>query len=142
MNVDIAAIREILKQYAMNISNDDFDSWISLWADDGTALPPDAPVCVGKEQIRRAVEPEFDAFSMQMDIVNIEDSRVYGELGFTRCKNILKVTPKAGGETVNAMPDGKALTLYKRQSDDSWKIIYDCYNSSVQENPPSGIALP
>jgi len=30
---------------------------------------------------------------------------------------------------------GKALTLYQRQSDGSWKIIYDCYNSSVPGNP-------
>ena len=95
-------------------------------------MPPGGPVCVGKELIRRAVEPDFDALSMQMDILGIEDARVYGDLGLTRCKYTLQVTPKSGGETVSAMPVGKALTLYERQSDGSWKIIYDCYNSSVQ----------
>jgi steroid delta-isomerase-like uncharacterized protein len=44
------------------------------------------------------------------------------------------MTPKAGGETIHAMRDGKALTLYERQSDGSWKIVYDCFNSNV---PPT-----
>jgi uncharacterized protein (TIGR02246 family) len=135
METDIAAIREVLKQYAMSVSNDDFGSWISLWADDGTAMPPDAPVCIGKEQIRKTVKPDFDELSMKMNILSIEDTRVHGDLGLTRCKYNLKVTPKTGGETIDAMPDGKALTLYQRQSDGSWKIIYDCYNSSVPEIP-------
>jgi hypothetical protein len=41
------------------------------------------------------------------------------------------MTPKAGGETINAVPDAKDLCLYERQSDGSWKIIYDCNNSNV-----------
>jgi len=52
-------------------------------------------------------------------------------LGLTRCTYTLTMTPKAGGETINAMPDGKALTLLERQSDGSWKIVYDCFNSNV-----------
>jgi len=41
------------------------------------------------------------------------------------------MTPKAGGETIHAMPDAKALTLYERQPDGSWKIVYDCFNSNL-----------
>jgi len=58
-----------------------------------------------------------------------------GDFGLTRCKYTLKMTPKAGGETINAMPEGKALTLYERQSDGSWKIAFDCFNSSVAPQP-------
>ena len=70
---------------------------------------------------------------MDLDIVihSIEDVKVYGDLGLTRCTYTLKLTPKAGGETINAMPDGKTLSLFERQSDGSWKMVYDCFNSSA-----------
>jgi ketosteroid isomerase-like protein len=41
------------------------------------------------------------------------------------------LTPKEGGDRIEAMPDGKALTLYERQSDGTWKIVCDCFNSNV-----------
>jgi len=135
MEADIAAVREVLNQYAVAVNNGDFELWMSLWADDGTQMPPDAPVSIGKEQIRKAVEPDFTEMIMEMAILSIEDARVHGDLGLTRCRYTLKATPRAGGETVNAMPDGKALTLYERQSDGCWKIVYDCYNSSVPAIP-------
>ena len=43
----------------------------------------------------------------------------------------LKATLKEGGDPLDVMPDGKALTLYERQSDGSWKIVYDCFNSNT-----------
>ena len=131
METDIAAIREVLNQYAVGISTGDFDLWMSLWTDDGRQMPPDAPACVGKEQIRKEMKPAFDEMSMEMAILSVEDTKIYRDFGLTRCKYTLKMTPQAGGETINAMPEGKALTLYERQSDGSWKIAFDCFNSSV-----------
>jgi uncharacterized protein (TIGR02246 family) len=126
-------IKEVLNQYAVACNNDDLDLWISLWADDGTRMPPNAPATVGKEQLREAVKPAFEAMNLDMTI-HIEEAKVYGDLGLTRCTFTLKMTPKAGGEEIVFEPDGKALTLYERQSDGSWKIVYDCFNSNV---PPS-----
>ena len=69
--------------------------------------------------------------TFNLSITSIDDVRVYGDLGITYCNYTFAMTPKVGGETINAMPDGKALTLYKKQSDGTWKIIYDCDNSNV-----------
>ncbi|NIN65993.1 MAG: SgcJ/EcaC family oxidoreductase [Anaerolineae bacterium] len=126
-------IKEVLNQYAVACNTGDFDLWISLWADDGTRMPSNAPATVGKEQLREALKPDFEAMNLDMTI-HIEEAKVYGDLGLTRCTYTLKMTPKAGGEEIIAQPDGKALTLYERQSDGSWKIVYDCFNSNV---PPS-----
>lgn len=50
---------------------------------------------------------------MNMDInIHIEDAKVYEDLRLTRCTYTLKITPKAGGETIT-MSDGKFLTLMK-----------------------------
>ncbi len=129
IEADIAAIKEVLPQYAVAVNTGDFDLWISLWADDGVQMPPGAPARIGKEQIGEAVKPAFD--KMNRDItIHIKEAKVYGDLGLTRCTYTLKMTPKAGGETIT-LPEGKALTLYERQSDGSWKIIYDCFNSNA-----------
>ena len=131
MNTDIAAIREVLNQYALGCTTGDFDHWMSLWDDNGVQMPPDAPTNVGKEEIRRAMKPEFDELDMNLAIRSIEDVAIFGDLGLTRCVYSLEITPKAGGDVVAAMPEGKALTLYRKQSDGTWKIVYDCFNSSV-----------
>ena len=73
--------------------------------------------------------------NMELTILSIEDAKIYGDLGLTRCIYTLKVTPKSGGETINVMAPGKALTLYERQAKGDWKIAYDCFNSSVPANP-------
>jgi len=129
IEADISAIKEVLPQYAVGINTGDFELWISLWADDGVQMPPGAPARIGKEQIGEAAKPAFD--KMNRDItIHIKEAKVYGDLGLTRCTYTLKMTPKAGGETIT-LPEGKALTLYERQSDGSWKIIYDCFNSNA-----------
>ena len=80
------------------------------------------------------MKPVFDQMNLDIAIACIEDAKVYGDLGLTRCDYRLDATPKAGGETIQVMRDGKALTLYERQSDGSWRIVYDCFNSNV---PPT-----
>jgi len=127
---DIAAVKDMLNQYAKGCRTGDFDFWMSLWADDGVQMPPDAPARVGKEQIRENMKPVFDQFNLKIG-VDIVEGKVYGDLGLTRCTYTLDLSPKAGGETIHAMSDGKALTVYGRQSDGSWKIVYDCFNSNV-----------
>ena len=131
MDADIAAIKEVLNQYAAGCTTGDFDLWISLWADKGIQMPPDAPANVGKEEILREMKPEFDELDMNLELLSVEDARIFGDLGLTRCVYRLEVAPKAGGETIAAMPEGKALTLYEKQSDGTWKIVYDCFNSSI-----------
>ena len=131
MEDDINAIKGVLGQLEASCNSGDFDLWISLWADDGIQMPPETPARIGKEQIREGMKPAFDQMNLEITIHSIVDAQVHGDLGLTQCTYTLKLTPKEGGETINAMPDGKALTLYRRQSDGSWKVAYDCFNSNA-----------
>jgi len=128
---DITAIKEMLNQYSVAVNTGDFDLWISFWTDEGIQMPPDTPARIGKAQILEAMKPTFDQMTLDIAITSIEDAKVYGDLGLTYCIYTFAVTPKAGGETIIVIPDGKALTLYERQTDGSWKIAYDCFNSNV-----------
>lgn len=131
MTSDVSAITEVLNQYAESCTNGDFERWMSLWADDGVQMPPDAPTKEGKAQIRAAMGPPFGTMNLELTLHEIEDAHIHGDIGLTRCRYSLRGTPKDGGDIVEIMPDGKALTLYRRQSDGSWKIVYDCFNSST-----------
>ena len=94
-------------------------------------MPPDFPARVGKAAIRAAMEPTFGEMMLDLDILSIDNVEIHGDLGLTRCVYKLTLVPKAGGEPVEAVPLGKALTLYDRQPDGNWRISYDCFNSSV-----------
>jgi uncharacterized protein (TIGR02246 family) len=127
---DVRAVKEVLTQYGEATNAGDFDRWISLWATDGTRMAPNSPPQFGRAQIEEAIKPAFDAFDLDMTI-QIEEARVDGDLGMTRCTYTFKLTPKGGGDEMVVDPDGKALTLYERQADGSWKIVYDCFNTNV-----------
>jgi len=128
VEADIASINEIWSQYALAVNTDDFDLWISLWEDDGIQMPPDAPAVFGKEQILVVNERKFEPFEVNMTINN-EEVRIDGDLAFSRGAYTASLTPKAGGDTVNLI--GKYLTILKKQTDSSWRIYCDCFNSDV-----------
>jgi len=129
---DVSAIRGVLEAYAAYCRSGDFEEWISLWAERGIQMPPDVSARVGKTHIREAMEPTFDEMTLDLDILSIDNAEIHGDLGLTRCVYRLRLVPKAGGDTINAVPQGKALTLYDRQADGTWKISYDCFNSDVE----------
>jgi uncharacterized protein (TIGR02246 family) len=130
VEADIAAIEEVLNQYAVAVNTGDFELWLSLHADDVVKMGPDAPAIFGREALRASKEAAWDNFTLEMALYP-EEAQVSGDLGFARGTYTLSITPKAGGETIIAVPDGKYLTLCKRQADGTWEISQDCYNSNV-----------
>jgi ketosteroid isomerase-like protein len=133
---DITSIKEILRLYAVSMSEGDFDLWISLWADKGIQLLPYSPMRIGKKQIQKRMKTAFDQMNIDLTINKIVDAKVSGDMGLTVCTYTMKWTPKVGGNTINAVPDGKTLTIYERQNDGSWKIAYDCSNLSKRSIAP------
>lgn len=131
MSAETDKVEDILRQYGAACNAGDFDTWMSLWSADGRQMPPDAPARVGIETIREAMEPVFSNMNLEFDLVSIDESRVHGDLALTRCTYSLSATPKEGGESIEVMPDGKALTLYERQPDGAWRIAYDSFNANT-----------
>ena len=131
METESDAIKHVLERYGAMCNTGDFEAWISLWSAEGRQMPPDAPARIGIDAIRDGMKPVFDTMDLDFVLVGIEEVRVFGDLGLTRCNYTLGATPKEGGTRIEVMPDGKALTLYQKQSDGSWKIVYDCFNSNT-----------
>ncbi len=122
----------IFAKYAASLSAGDADGWATLWVEDGVQMPPDAPPVVGKSQIREKLRTLLAQFRFDMRI-HTEEVRTAGDWAFARGMYSATLTPKAGGPQIPI--DGKFLTILARQSDGSWKIYRDIFNSNV---PPGG----
>jgi len=126
------AAEGIFARYAASLNAGDADAWATLWAEDGVQMPPDAPPVAGKSQIRESLRRLLAQFRFEMRI-RTEEVRTAGDWAFARGMYTATLTPKAGGPAIPI--DGKFMTILARQSDGSWKIYRDIFNSNV---PPAG----
>ena len=130
MNKEEAEIKERLYAYQKAISSGDYEGWLSLWAEDGIQMPPNTGVKTGIDHILGANKNIFN-LNMNMEILGFPAVRVFNDIGISICQYSIIGETKDGREKVNVMENGKALTIFKKQKDGSWKIIFDCFNSSM-----------
>jgi uncharacterized protein (TIGR02246 family) len=117
------------------LNTDDPDAWVACFAPDAAQMPPNEPPNVGTEHIRawsRGMLAAFRAeFSLDIDEVELAGTH----WAFERGTYTIALTPKAGGSPM--CDTGKYLTIYKRQTDHSWLMASDIWNSN---NPLPGQA--
>jgi len=59
----------------------------------------------------------------------LEEVVVVGDVAYTRSKDALSVTPRAGGETMQLA--GYRITVYRQQPDGRWLLARDAHTLSV-----------
>jgi len=122
-----ASVRQLFGEYVANVIAGNADRWLTLWDASAVQLPPDAPMVVGKDTLARKVKAGFAPGVYDDMKITIQEVKTSGELAFARGIYTTTVSKSAGGGGV----DGKFLTVFKRQTDGSWKIYRDCFNSNV-----------
>jgi len=125
-----ASVRQVFGDYVANVIAGNADRWLTLWDASVVQLPPDAPMVVGKDALARKVRAGFAPGVCADMKITIQEVKTSGELAFARGVFTKTMSKSAGGGGV----DGKFLTVFKRQTDGSWKIFRDCFNSNV---PPA-----
>jgi ketosteroid isomerase-like protein len=115
-----------LKVYAAK----DLAKSVAFCDEQGSMLAPNAPIAIGKDAIAKAIASDFanDNITWHANKVGVARS---GDLGYT--SGTYEDTFKdASGKGV---PDkGKYLTVWKKEADGSWKVLFDMSNSDL---PPS-----
>jgi ketosteroid isomerase-like protein len=103
---------------------------VAFCDEQGSMLAPNAPIAIGKDAIAKAIASDFanDNITWHANKVGVARS---GDLGYT--SGTYEDTFKdASGKIV---PDkGKYLTVWKKEADGSWKVLFDMSNSDL---PPS-----
>lgn len=123
---DVAQVYELWNEYAAAANAGDMERWISLWSDDGIQMPPGVPRRVGKEEIRREMQPVFDLFDTSKMTIQTEEVRILGDRAYSHGTYEFEIAPKEGGEIKSY--SGKFLDILEKQVDGSWKIAIDCHN--------------
>lgn len=129
---DEKALIEKSYQYENAINKGNFNDWLSLWTENGIQLPPNTDFNVGKEEIAKVYEQIFAEMDLEIKIKKIDKLEVHDTIALVVSHYFLRATPKKGGETITIEPDGKALSVYEKQPDKSWKIKYDCFNTNIK----------
>ena len=125
------AIEDMEAQYASAITSGDLEAILALYSNDGAHMVPNQPAVIGKSAIRALWEERFGQ-NVYESTQTVEEVKVSGDLAVTRMSMNGTTTPKDGGEP-NAF-NLKALIVYERQSDGSWKRVWSTYNSNT---PPA-----
>jgi uncharacterized protein (TIGR02246 family) len=124
-----AAVDEIFDEYVASVTARDADRWIALWTDDPVQLPPDAPTVTDWDTLYENTKAEFEVFAFTGFEINVEEVQVAGEWAYARGHYTVTIEMIDGGDIIPI--DGKFLTIFQQQSDGSWKIHRDAFNSNV-----------
>ena len=133
MGSDERAIRELHSTWIDAVNAGDLVRLLSLMADDVVFLNPgQAPFG------RDGFSANFSAAHQQVRIrcsSELEEVVVSGEIAYTRSRDALSVTPRAGGEAMQLA--GHRLTVYRKQPDGRWLLARDAHTLSPVAKPRS-----
>jgi len=104
---------------------------VAFCDDQASMLAPNAPIATGKDAIAKLIADDFahDTITWHANKVGVARS---GDLGYT--SGTTEATFKdASGKTASFK--GKYLTVWKKQPDGSWKVLYDMFNSDLPATP-------
>jgi uncharacterized protein (TIGR02246 family) len=126
-----ARILQLDAEWSEAAQGRNIDRIVSYWADDATVLPPGSPPVVGKAAIREFVAKSFQTpgfrISWKTNDVVVAAS---GDFAYATGTNRVSFT---GPDGTPVTVDGKAVTVWRREKDGSWKCVIDIWNDT---SPP------
>ncbi len=130
MEFDERAIREVHTTWIDAVNAGDLARLFTLMADDVVFLSPgQAPF--GRDRFSVGFSGAHQQFRIRC-ISELEEVVIVGEVAYTRCKDSLSVTPRAGGEATELA--GHRITVYRKQPDGRWLLARDANTLSSVAN--------
>ena len=122
------AINDGNETFLAAMKSNDLAQMLAPLTDDVVFMPPNQAVLNGKG----AVKGWFEQLLSQMRTSDVSVSErevlVGGDWGYEQGSFVWKLTPVAGGAPVEDR--GNFVALWQRQSDGSWKLARDIWNST------------
>jgi ketosteroid isomerase-like protein len=106
------------------------------YTDDASLLLADTPLLTGKDAIRGALKPIMSDpnFAVTFGPTKVDVAKS-GDLGYTQ--GTYSLTTSNPKTKAPATEKGKYLTVYRKQTDGTWKSVEDTFMSDA---PPPGDA--
>ncbi len=126
-NDDEQAIRKLDKEWSAAAQTKDVDKTVSFYSDDASALPFNAPIATGKDQIRQvwAHLTSLPGFALTFGPTKIEVAKS-GDLAYDVGTFELKSNDAQGNVNTEV---GKYVVVWKKQPDKQWKAIIDMFST-------------
>ena len=121
MRPDEQAIRELHSTWIDAVNAGDLARLLVMTTDDVVFLNA-GEECIGRD----GFSPKFSAAHQQLRICCVSDLMevvVVGEVAYTRSRDSLTVSPRAGGE--ESQLAGDRMTIYRKQPDGRWLLARD-----------------
>ena len=136
MSKDLSEARELLLQtsrdWAVATASGDVERALAYWTDDAIVLAPDQPAVVGKAAIRAFVQhaasiPGF-SITWEPELAVVSDD---GDMGYMVERNRVSSNDATGAVQTQF---GKAVTIWRKQADGTWKCVVDTWNGNPRVN--------
>lgn len=129
MGPDEREVREVHSTWIDAVNDGNLVCLLTLMADDVVFLNPGQAPC-GRE----GFSANFSAAHQQVRIrcsSELEEVVVVGEVAYTRSRDALSVTPRAGGEATQLA--GHRITVYRKHPGGRWLLARDAHTLSPIE---------
>ena len=130
-----AAIRAADAKWLAAAQAHDLERILPFWADDATIFPSGAPAISGKAAIRQYVSGAFatPGFSItwQTDKIEVSGS---GDLAYSTGTNHITFN---NSESKTIVADNRAVVVWKKQADGSWKCVVDMMSPAPVASAPA-----
>ena len=131
---DAQAIRDAITASSTASVGQNIDKFLAFYDPDASVFMPDAPVVTGLLAIKAAMQSAFadPNFSIEIQIAKVEVSKA-SDIGYAQGTFTQKATnPKT--KKVEAR-EGKWVTVFKKETDGSWKAVSDIFNFTGPATP-------
>ncbi len=132
IGADVDAVNALLEQAVKAFNAGDVDAFMDCFADDAVWMLPNQPAITGKEAARTWYQDVFERTAFDVTPYT-DDLMVAGEWAYARRTYKGEVVRRATGEHISR--GSKRISILHRQTNGTWKIAHDIWNS---DNPPPG----
>jgi len=116
-------VMQTSREWSQITSTGDVEKTLSYWADDAVVMLAGQPILKGKKEIRKMVEESFKTpgFKISWEPQSAEVSQS-GDLAYLVEKETMSMNDSSG-KAITLY--SKGVTVWRKQSDGSWKNVAD-----------------
>lgn len=117
-----------VRAYFDGLNSSDLDAIVDVFAEDATAMLPNAPTASGRSAIADLYRSRLDTFRYGR-ILHVDDLRECGDLAVARCHTSGTLTRRVDETTMEA--ESRELFTVVRRGDGAWSIQHYMANQLV-----------
>ena len=132
---DTKAIKGVEAAWVQAFTTKDVDKVAAFYTDDASVFLPGAPIITGIPSIKAALKPMLAdrdfSLTFAADKVDVAKS---GDLGYSQGAYTMTYSSPTGKKML--AEKGKYVTIFKKQTDGSWKNVADIFNADAPAAAP------